>query len=205
MPQLVGWLLEPRFIGQVLIMRCSGDLRTPEMLALNPRGMVPILVEGDIVMYESLAIMTFLETSGLSSKSLFPKNPRLKAKALVRMHEANNASAHVGEVVYYLRRTKPEDVNETYLGSKRDAMYSEIALWERYLESGDEFLAGSEISVADVSFYPTLAYIVRLGFNLRRFPRLFAYYTRMTKRETIQKTWPPHWKGTTGSQPLKSI
>mmetsp|Transcript_23308 Transcript_23308/g.28720 ORF Transcript_23308/g.28720 Transcript_23308/m.28720 type:complete len:239 (+) Transcript_23308:64-780(+) len=184
----------------------EGDLKTPEMLALNPRGMVPIFVDGDIVMYESLAIVTYLETvENESVVSLMPKQRRLAAKALVRMHEANNASAHVGEVVYYLRRTKPEDVNETYLNSKREAMYSEISLWERYFDSGDEFLAGSSISVADVSFFPTLAYIVRLGFDLSRFPRLNMYYIRMCKRPAVQASWPPHWKETEGSKPLRGL
>lgn len=157
-------------------------------------------------MYESLAIITYLESvSDESAVSLLPKNPRLKARALVRMHEANNASAHVGEVVYYLRRTKPEEVNETYLASKRDAMYSEISLWERYFDTGDDFLAGNELSVADVSFFPNLAYIVRLGFDLLKFPRLNGYYLRMCKVPSVKASWPPHWKTTEGAKPLEGI
>mmetsp|Transcript_3569 Transcript_3569/g.4289 ORF Transcript_3569/g.4289 Transcript_3569/m.4289 type:complete len:240 (+) Transcript_3569:302-1021(+) len=190
-----------------LISFADGDLKTPEMLALNPRGMVPIFVDGDIVMYESLAIVTYLESidDGNSSICLTPKQKRLAAKALVRMNEANNASAHVGEVVYYLRRTKPEDINEMYLNSKREAMYSEISLWERYFDSGDDFLAGNSMSVADVSFFPTLAYIVRLGFDLSRFPRLNMYYIRMCKRPSVQASWPPHWKVSEGSKPLRGL
>ena len=216
----------------------SGDLKTPEMLALNPRGMVPIFVDGEIVMYESLAIITYLETfyvnngnnqnqvnghsenhdqtntntattgmSGIGRKLTPDKSKRrLVAKAFVRMHEVNNASAHVGEVVYYLRRTKPEDVNLVYLNSKRDNMYSEVSLWERYLDTGDDFLAGSTISLADICFFPTLAYMVRLGFNLSRFPRLKGYYGRMLKRNSVQASWPPHWKQNEAtSTPLKDL
>ena len=157
-------------------------------------------------MYESLAIVTYLESlTDASAVSLMPESNRLRARALVRMHEANNASAHVGEVVYYLRRTKPEEVNEIYLQSKRDAMYSEISLWERYFDTGDEYLAGQQLSVADISFFPTLAYIVRLGFDLIRFPRLNGYYIRMCKLPEVQASWPPHWKVTEGTKPLKGI
>lgn len=166
----------------------SGDLKSPEMLALNPRGMVPIFVDGDIVLYESLAIINYLEqVYPLNALTPPASNKRLLARALVRMNEVNNASAHTGEVIYYLRRTKPEDVNSTYLFAKRDNMYNEVALWERYLDNDDYFLAGKTITVADVCFFPTLAYMVRLGFELSRFPRLRGYYTRMLKRESVQR------------------
>lgn len=185
----------------------DGDLSSPEMLALNPRGLVPILVEGDMVLYESLAIISFLEEM-FPVNRLTPsrENKRLLARALVRMNEVNNASAHVGEVVYYLRRTKPEDVNSTYLFAKRDNMYAEVALWERYLDHGDCFLAGKDITVADICFFPTLAYMVRLGFELSRFPRLRGYYSRMIERPAVKRSWPPHWlEEAPASTPLQGL
>merc|ERR1712032_1049531 len=103
--------------------------------------------------------------------SLMPKNRRLRARALMRMNEANNVSAAVGEVVYYLRRTAPSQVNEDYLRVKSEVLYKEIGLWESYLDASD-FLAGDNVSVADISFFPTIAYTVRLGFDLSKFPRL---------------------------------
>lgn len=39
----------------------SGVLKTAPFLALNPRGLVPILVDGDVVITESLAILEWLE------------------------------------------------------------------------------------------------------------------------------------------------
>ena len=40
----------------------SGVLRTPPFLALNPRGKVPIFVDGEVVMHESLAILHYIES-----------------------------------------------------------------------------------------------------------------------------------------------
>jgi len=180
------------------------DHRTPQILSLNPRGMVPIFVDGDTVLYESLGIMQYIDSEIKSEVSLLPENRRLRARALVRMNEANNVSAVVGEVVYYLRRTAPSQINEDYLRVKREALYKEIALWEGYLDGG-EFLAGDKVSLADVSFFPTIAYTARLGFDLSKFPRLNSYYHRMLPREAVQASWPPHWRNTDGAKPLKGL
>ncbi|CAK9053732.1 Glutathione S-transferase A (GST-A) (GST class-theta), partial [Durusdinium trenchii] len=172
--------------------------KTPQILSLNPRGMVPIFVDSDTVLYESLGIIQYIEMEIESEVSLLPKNKRLRARALVRMNEANNVSAVVGEVVYYLRRTPQVQINEDYLRVKREALYKEIALWESYLDAGD-YLAGDSISLADISFFPTIAYTVRLGFDLSSFPRLKSYYNRMLQTRGVQHSWPPHWKKTEGA------
>jgi glutathione S-transferase len=39
----------------------KGDHKTPAYLQLNPRGKVPTLKDGDFVIYESLAIMSYLD------------------------------------------------------------------------------------------------------------------------------------------------
>jgi len=178
--------------------------KTPQLLSLNPRGLVPIFVDRDTVLYESLGIIMYIETELESPVRLMPKERRMRARALVRMNEANNVSAVVGEVVYYLRRTARDQINEDYLQVKREMMYKEIALWESYLDASD-FLAGDQISIADVSFFPTIAYTVRLGLSLTPFPRLNAYYERMLKRPAVQASWPPHWRNSEGVKPLNGL
>ena len=178
--------------------------KAPQILSLNPRGMVPIFVDGDTVLYESLGIIMYVELNVESPVSLMPDSRRMRARALVRMNEANNVSAVVGEVVYYMRRTAPEQINEDYLRVKREAMYKELALWESYLDASD-FLAGDQMSVADVSFFPTLAYTIRLGFDASKFHRLNQYYQRMCQRPAVQASWPPHWLTTQGAKPLKGL
>lgn len=177
--------------------------KSPQILALNPRGMLPIFVDQDTVLYESLAILQYIE-SAFEGVNLLSTDRRFRARALVRMNEANNVSAAVGEVVYYLRRTPTGQVNEEYLKVKREALYKEIGLWETYLDI-NLYLAGDSISLADISFFPTIAYTVRLGFNLSKFPRLNAYYHRMIERPAVKASWPPHWYKGEGAKPLKGL
>src|SRR5258706_6278295 len=56
----------------------KGDTQQPEFLALNPNGLVPVLVEGDFRLWESNAIMQYLVAKAGGS-SLFPEDPTIRA------------------------------------------------------------------------------------------------------------------------------
>jgi glutathione S-transferase len=61
----------------------AGDTRKPEFLALNPRHRVPVLVDGDFVLYEPNAIVEYLdEAYPATGAPLFPGDVR--TRALVR-------------------------------------------------------------------------------------------------------------------------
>ena len=45
----------------ITLSRADGDLQSPEHLARNPRGRVPVLEDGDLILYESQAIVEYLE------------------------------------------------------------------------------------------------------------------------------------------------
>jgi len=50
-----------------------------------------------------------------------------------------------------------------------------------------------------MSFFPSLAYMVRLGLRLdENYPHLFQYFQRMCSRSSVMATWPPHWKTVEG-------
>src|SRR5512140_3344810 len=58
----------------------AGDTRKPEFLALNPRHRVPVLVHDDFTLYESSAIVEYLDEAFPGrGASLFPGGPRERA------------------------------------------------------------------------------------------------------------------------------
>jgi glutathione S-transferase len=61
------------------------------------------------------------------------------------------------------------------------------------------------MTLADASFFPSLAYMFRVGLRLEpRYPHLSAYFARLAARPSILATWPPHCKATPGLPILSS-
>src|SRR6266480_570619 len=57
----------------------AGDLQQPEFVALNPRHKVPVIVDEDFALYESAAIVEYLEDKRPGDPRLFSQNPRQRA------------------------------------------------------------------------------------------------------------------------------
>lgn len=55
----------------------KGEQRTPEYLALNPTGRAPVLIDGDLVLWESNAIMQYI--AGRTANPLWPDDARIRA------------------------------------------------------------------------------------------------------------------------------
>ena len=68
------------------------------------------------------------------------------------------------------------------------------------------YIAGKEVSMADIIFFPNLAFLIRLGMSLsERFPHLGAYYDKMKERPSVKGSWPPHWSEGEGPGVLKDF
>jgi glutathione S-transferase len=188
------------------IARMSGDHKTPAMLTANPRGRVPVVEHGDLRLYESQAILDFLEREH-PEPSLYPGDEASRALAMVRAAETDYLDVPFDRAIMYLWTTPAEKRETEEYDRLLGALYDEVARWEGYLSSKDEhgrgggpYLGGEAVSMADIAFFPLLAFCVRVGFKLApRFPALADYYARIVERPSIQATWPPHWRDSEGS------
>ncbi|XP_062582101.1 glutathione S-transferase A-like [Saccostrea cucullata] len=168
-----------------------------DVMKLNPRGQVPTFKDGDIVVNESNAICDYLESTYKDKGTkLIPDDKAKRAKVLQRMHEANSNIQQklLVDVIYYMWQTKEEDRKEEDVKKKMDALKEELNRWEGYLGETKAFLAGPEFSMADVYFYPYIAFAVRMGLELEKLPNLKAYFDKLSARPSLQATQPPHWK-----------
>jgi glutathione S-transferase len=177
----------------------AGDLKKPEFLKINPRHKVPVITDGDLALYESAAIVEYLEEQYASGQKLFPGNTRQRALIRRLVREADEYFAQAQErLVDQVLFTPQDKWDAAEIASARRALGRELGIFEDYL-SGD-FLAG-EFSAADITLYPMIALCLRMekkkpDLDVRGAigPKLGAWMKRIEALPYFDKTYPPHWK-----------
>ena len=186
-----GLAFEPR---RVRVMGEHRETRTPEFLALNPRGQAPVLVDGPVVINESLAIMTYLELR-YPEPTLLPRDAEVMARVLACVQESETTAIAYEplEQLFVLDDATPSPDQRSSLAGALAAIDRELSLWEDRLAVGP-FLVGSALTLADCAFYPVVAYLARRGLTLGRWPRLCAYANQMAARPAAVASHPHGWR-----------
>ena len=195
------WLaLEHKGVSYALKMLSfdAGDLEKPEFAALNPRQRVPVLVDDGFALYESAAIVEYLEDKWPDKPRLFSADVRQRAleRRMVREADAYFAPTEerLADAVLF---TPAERKSEDRIAARIADVNAELARWETTI-AGDH-LAGP-ISAADFTLYPQAALALRVAGRAGRKPadlvgpKVGAWMRRMEAMPLTQKTWPPHWR-----------
>ena len=177
----------------------AGDLRTPEFTALNPRRKVPVIVDEGFALYESAAIVEYLEDTRPGEPRLFSPDPRQRALQRRMVREADQYfAAPMERLVEAVLFTPPERRSEQSIAAARADLHEELAVREQAM--GGEYLAGA-LSAADFTLYPYLALVLRMGKRRPGLvtadligPAISAWMRRMEALPVTRKTWPPHWQ-----------
>lgn len=183
------------FTGRRLrIMGEHHETRSPEFLAINPRGVTPVLIDDGVVVNESYAILQYLEAR-YADKSLVPtRDPHALARVLTRAYEAETFAAAY-EPLEVLFNFKPQELERSHKMAVAEAVKAlarEVAWWEaRATEAA--YIAGETFTLADVAFYPTLAYMIRRGLVLTSAPNLEAYWRRIETMSAAVSARPEGW------------
>lgn len=153
-----------------------------EFIALNPNAMVPVLVDGDFVLWESNAICSYLATQ-YPQGELLPTSVRERALVEQWMGwqatELNNAWRYV----FMARvRNSPSHTDESAIALSEAQWNHCMALLDRQLERTGAFVSGACFSLADIV----------LGLSVNRWyltpmqrpdlPAVAAYYERLGER-----------------------
>lgn len=173
---------EPDFAG--------GELRTPEFLALNPNGKVPTLVDGDLVLWESNAVMQYVAAQKPDT-SFYPEDAKTRASiARWQFWEANNLSLGTGtltaENVFkpFVIKVDPDPAEV----AKGEELFHKFApVLEAQLD-GKRFILGEELTLADFSVGANFSFAQLGKFPLDNYPNIRAWLTQLDGVEA--------WKGT---------
>lgn len=178
----------------------SGDLKKPEFLALNPRHRVPTIVDDGFALYESVAIVEYLDERFASGPKLFPGDVRERARVRRLIQEADQYFLPAADPVLDQVMFSPKETwDDADIAEARAKFAKEITSWERYFEY--DWLAGNNLSAADLTLYPMIAFILRLerkkpDIDIRGLigPKFGAWMRKVEALPYLEKTIPPHWK-----------
>lgn len=162
----------------------------PAVLAANPKGQVPVLVDGDLTLFDSTVILEYLEES-YPSPPLLPA-PGGKAGAAARAR-CRLLELHADEILFPLMRRlahrsemPPADAAaqaaQIEAGRAAEAAIAHDFARLDALLAGQDFFSGA-LSVADIGLFMTILYIHRLlGPSLAAWPHLAAWNMRLLER-----------------------
>jgi glutathione S-transferase len=151
----------------------------PDVVRINPKRQVPVLVHGDLEIFDSTQIFEYLEDLQ-PAPELWPREPRARARARLLEHKSDEVYfPHIVRLMS-LQKNLEDEAAVTAIGAAT-RYYDEM---ERQLASGD-WLAGT-YSFADIAFYMAALFGERQGAPITpATPRLLAWRHRMTQRPAV--------------------
>ena len=161
--------------------------RRPEYLAINPNGRIPTLIDGDLVLYESMAINHYL--ADRYDGGLKPHGVENSARALMWSFWGTNEVENLLRPLLRNRLFLPESDRDPGAG---DLAAEEMAKALRILDDAltdREFLLGDRICVADLNVSHGLFWIRLAGIDLSLFPQVGAWLDRLARRPALQIAW----------------
>ena len=153
--------------------------RHPEVLRVNPKRQVPVLIDGDVEIFDSTQIFEYLEDAH-PAPPLWPREAA--ARAAARLLEMKSDEVYFPHVIRLMGlQDRPDDPAAVAARDGASRYYAEMDA--RLVDR--EWLAG-DYTFADIAFYMATLFGERMGAVLgQETPRLLAWRERMTLRPAV--------------------
>jgi glutathione S-transferase len=184
----VIWVLEE--IGataEIKSMPYPPRQHAPDYFAVNPTGMVPLLIDGEVRLSESMAICDYLATkhgSPLVVPTDDPERPQFLQWLWYGESTLMTPLSRLNIVRQVERKGGPEV--DTLIAGARDHVAARLQMLEQRLE-GRDFLVAGRLTLADISVSYPLHLVGMLGLDDLLEPRSLAYRERLRARPAHQR------------------
>jgi glutathione S-transferase len=167
----------------------KGEARTPAMRAKNPNGKLPILEDGDFVLWESTAMLGYIAAKA-GRADLAPTTPRERAEV---DRWTSWQGAHFGPAI---RKVAFERIVKKLVGAGAPdeavvkAGIEEFVATASVLEQSlgtKEYVCG-RLTIADFALAPFAALAASCGLDFGPYPKAKAWLGRMAARDSMKKT-----------------
>ncbi len=181
-------LLEKGLEFETIEVQLNGQQLQPEFLALNPFHHIPVLVDGEMKVIESLAILDYLEAK-YPAPQMLPTDPTDLAKVrmveMVTVNELALAMMPLYPKMLGLGEGDPLQVAEALQKITTNLQFFEDLLDER------PFFGSNTITLAEPVAGTVISYLGSAGITLTEFPKLRSWLERLMLR--------PSWSATQAS------
>ena len=184
----VIWVLEE--IGakaEIKSMPYPPRQHAPDYFAVNPTGMVPLLIDGEVRLSESMAICDYLTTRHGSPLVVSPDDPERPQFLQWLWYGESTLMTPLSRlnIVRQVERQGGAEV-EVLIAGARDHVAARLRMLEQHLE-GRDFLAAGRLTLADISVSYPLHLVGMLGLDDLLGQRSAAYRERLRARPAYQR------------------
>lgn len=181
--------IEANYIEKDLAAR---EMKRADYLALNPNGKAPTLVDGDVVLWESSAIMAYLCIR--AGSNLWPAHAPAEQVEVLRWLSWNDNHWAPSIGTYYFERViKPAfglgDADVAALDAERKNLRRLAAILDAQL-AGREFVCCGRLTIADFQLASMAAYHYAEGDELAGYPNLVRWLEGLERIPAWADPWP---------------
>ncbi|XP_050581172.1 glutathione S-transferase 1 [Bombus affinis] len=157
----------------------KGDHMTNEYAQLNPQKEIPVLVDDDLIMGESNAILQYLGDKYDTAGKLYPKDP--ESRAIVNHRLCFNLAMYYRSISEYVMAPIFFDYKRTSLGLKKMTMALDV--FNTYLQrEHTEYVAGNTLTIADFPLVTATMCLEAIDFKLNSWPYIEKWYNNFKQK-----------------------
>lgn len=183
----------------------AGDQKSETFRAINPRGRVPVLVDGDVTVRETNAVLAYLDNA-YPEPPLFGSDPAQAAAIWEIVCEVEERlRMPIGNITRPIFRGRGGGMAEE-IAKTIKPVRSEMNALDAHLND-QPYLVGETLSAADIVVYPALMQLMRgatrEGADVHQlgvvpldadFPNLASWAARIETLPGFDRAYPPHWR-----------
>ncbi|CEJ12317.1 Glutathione S-transferase GST-6.0 [bacterium YEK0313] len=165
----------------------GGQQRTPDYLAINPKGRVPALVTAHGVLTETPAILAYI-AQAYPAANLAPIDDPFAFAQVQAFNSYLCSTVHINHA-HKMRGYRWADEETSYADMKRkvpQSMAESFTLIERDMIAGP-WVFGEDYTIADPYLYTMSRWLEGDGVDIARFPKVADHFKRMGERPAVQR------------------
>ena len=179
-------LLEKQIPFEPIIVNLDGEQFQSEFTTINPLQRVPAIVDNELRIFESLAILDYLEAK-YPTPELMPKE--LDKLAIARMISMVSVTELQPAAITLTKQLLGLEVDRTSVEKARQRAIAILQFFEDTI--GDRlYLTGNTFTIADIVAGTLVPSASMFGISLDPYPRLNAWIERLSQRESFRQTAP---------------